>query len=53
MLEEEDPVEHGFQNLIREIDSEAEMGVLLVNPSTAQEHVRGAWRFRSPAQGNP
>jgi hypothetical protein len=46
MLEEEDPVEHGFQNLIREIDSEAEMGVLLVNPSTAHESLKSMCEVR-------
>ena len=40
VLEAEDPVEHCFQNLIREIDSEAEMGVLLANPSTAPPPLR-------------
>jgi len=31
VLESADPVEHCYQNLIREIDAEAEMGVLLAN----------------------
>jgi hypothetical protein len=46
MLESEDPVEHCFQNLIREIDSEAEMGVLLVNPSTAHQSLNSICEVR-------
>lgn len=46
MLEAEDPVEHCFQNLIREIDSEAEMGVLLVNPSTAHQSLNSICEVR-------
>ena len=33
VLEAEDPVEHCFQNLIREIDSEAEPGIFLSTPA--------------------
>ena len=40
MLEAEDPVEHCVQNLIREIDSEAEMGVLLADPGTADQPLK-------------
>lgn len=40
MLEADDPVEHCYQNLVREIDTEAEMGVLLANTSTASESLR-------------
>jgi hypothetical protein len=40
MLEADDPGEHCHQNLIREIDNEAEMGVLLANSSTAPESLR-------------
>lgn len=46
MLESEDPVEHCFQNLIREIDSEAEMGVLLVDPSTAHQSLNSICEVR-------
>ena len=35
ILEASDPAEHCYRNLIREIDSEAEMGVLLANSTDA------------------
>jgi len=41
MLEADDPVEHCYQNLVREIDTEAEMGVLLAHTSTASKMLRG------------
>jgi hypothetical protein len=40
MLEADDAVEHCYQNLIREIDCEAEMGVLLANATVAPESLR-------------
>lgn len=46
MLEADDPLEHCFQNLIREIDSEAEMGVLLANSSTAPPSLRNMRKER-------
>lgn len=40
VLEATDPVEHCYQNLIREIDNEAEMGVLLANPVDTVDALR-------------
>ena len=46
MFEAEDPVEHCFQNLIREIDSEAEMGVLMVGSSAASQTLQNMRKER-------
>lgn len=40
VLASSDPIEHCYQNLIREIDSEAEMGVLLANDLLGSDALR-------------
>lgn len=40
VFEAEDPREHCYQNLIREIDTEAEMGIYLVRPAAKARHLR-------------
>ncbi|HNP36283.1 MAG TPA: hypothetical protein PKK10_10550 [Woeseiaceae bacterium] len=39
-LESEDPVEHCYQNLIREIDTEAETGIFLATPAANAAQLR-------------
>jgi hypothetical protein len=40
VLESDDPAEHCYQNLIREIDSEAENGIYLVGTETQNDELR-------------
>ncbi len=40
VLEADDPVEHCYQNLIREIDSEAESGIFLATPAASAAQLR-------------
>lgn len=40
VLEADDPVEHCYQNLVREIDTEAEAGIYLMSRSTRREELR-------------
>ena len=40
VLESDDPVEHCYQNLVREIDTEAETGIFLVHPDTKVPELR-------------
>lgn len=40
VLESEDPVEHCYQNLIREIDTEAETGIFLATPAANAAQLR-------------
>ncbi len=40
VLEADDPVEHCYQNLIREIDTEAQTGIYLVRPDAASPSLR-------------
>lgn len=40
VLEADDPIEHCYQNLVREIDTEAEVGVYLVGPQAESAELR-------------
>lgn len=40
VLESDDPIEHCYQNLVREIDTEAESGVYLVRPNSKVGELR-------------